>query len=78
MLFLVVLPLWSLAVENRRAAVDRLMTSLVWAAFAVALLPLVWLIWTVVSNGAAMINSQFLTYDMRNVIGEPAAASTTR
>ena len=50
-LFLVVLPLWSLAVENRRAAVDRLMTSLVWTAFGVALLPLVWLIWTVVSNG---------------------------
>ncbi len=68
-LFLVVLPLWSLAVENRRSAVDRLMTSLVWATFGVALLPLVWLIWTVVSNGAAMIDSQFLTYDMRNVIG---------
>jgi phosphate transport system permease protein len=65
-----VLPLWSLAVENRRSAVDRLMTSLVWATFGVALLPLVWLIWTVLSNGASMINAQFLTYDMRNVIGE--------
>jgi phosphate transport system permease protein len=69
-LFILVLPLWSLAVEHGRAAVDRLMTSLVWTAFGVALLPLVWLIWTVLSNGASMINAQFLTYDMRNVIGE--------
>jgi phosphate transport system permease protein len=68
-LFLVGLPLWSLAVENRRAAVDRLMTSLVWSSFAIALIPLVWLIWTVAKVGAPMIDSQFLTYDMRNVIG---------
>lgn len=69
LLFLVALPLWSLAVENRRAAVDRLMTSLIWSAFGVALIPLIWLIWTVVKNGASVISVQFITYDMRNVIG---------
>ncbi len=69
LLFLVVLPLWSLAVENRRAAVDRLMTTLIWAAFGVAVLPLVWLVWTVASNGASIVNGEFLTFDMRNVIG---------
>ena len=34
LLFLVGLPAWSLVVENRRSAVDRLMTGLVWTAFA--------------------------------------------
>ena len=32
-LFLVGLPAWSAAVENRRAAIDRLMTGLIWTAF---------------------------------------------
>jgi phosphate transport system permease protein len=68
-IFLVCLPLWSLAVENRRAAVDRLMTSLVWTSFLVAVIPLVWLIWTVAKVGAPMIDTQFLTYDMRGVTG---------
>ncbi|MGZ4449307.1 MAG: phosphate ABC transporter permease PstA [Nocardioides sp.] len=70
LLFIVVLPLWSVLVENRRAAVDRLMTTLIWSAFAIAVIPLVWLVWTVVSNGASVVNMQFLTYDMRNIVGE--------
>ncbi len=41
LLFLIALPAWSLAVENRRSAVDRLMTGLVWSAFGIALTPLV-------------------------------------
>ena len=69
-LFLLVLPAWSLAVENRRAAVDRLMTSLVWSAFGVAVIPLAWLISTVVRLGAPMINTEFLTYSMRNIVSE--------
>jgi phosphate transport system permease protein len=69
-LFGVALPVWSLLVENRRAAVDRLVSTLVWVAFALALLPLVSLLTTVVKNGAHVINAQFLTYSMRNVIGE--------
>ncbi|MFC5175668.1 phosphate ABC transporter permease PstA [Nocardioides taihuensis] len=68
--FLVALPLWSAAVENRRAAVDRLATSVVWTTFAVAMVPLVWLVWTVLKNGLPVINAQFLTYSMRNVIGD--------
>ncbi|MCW2761853.1 MAG: phosphate transporter permease [Marmoricola sp.] len=60
----VILPVWSLVVENRRAAVDRLMTSLVWLAFGIALVPLVSLIWTVVAKGAPQMSSTFLTYSM--------------
>jgi phosphate transport system permease protein len=71
--FLVVLPGWSLAVENRRAAVDRLVTGLIWAAFLVACVPLVWLLFTVIKNGLPTVLNNFpafLTYDMRNVIGD--------
>ncbi len=68
-LFLVALPAWSGAVENRRAAVDRLMTSLIWSAFGLAVLPLAWLIWTVASQGLPVVNGEFLTYSMRNIVG---------
>ncbi len=70
---LVVLPLWSGVVENRRAAVDRLVTGLIWTAFAIACIPLAWLLFTVVKNGLPTVLNNFpafLTYDMRNVIGD--------
>ena len=69
-LFVIGLPLWSLAVEGRRGAVDRLATSLVWSAFAVAVVPLLWLIWVVLDNGLPAINVDFLTYSMRGVTGD--------
>jgi phosphate transport system permease protein len=68
--FLVVMPLWSRLVEGRRAAVDRLVTALIWTAFLIALSPLVWLVWVVVRSGVPAINGDFLTYSMLNVIGE--------
>ena len=68
-LYAVVLPLWSRLVESRRAAVDRLVTTLVWSAFALAMVPLVSLVATVLRNGVGVVNAQFLTYSMRNVIG---------
>jgi phosphate transport system permease protein len=45
-------------------------TGVVWMAFGVAMVPLVWLLWTVVKNGAPVINAEFLTFSMRGVIGE--------
>jgi phosphate transport system permease protein len=69
-LFTIGLPLWSLRVEKARAAKDRFVTALVWVAFGGALVPLASLIWKVVSEGAPVIDGEFLTYSMRNVIGE--------
>ena len=66
----VALPLWSLAVESSRAAKDRLVGTLVWVAFALAMLPLASLLTIVVKNGIGVIDAQFLTYSMRNVVGE--------
>jgi phosphate transport system permease protein len=68
--YVVALPAWSRLVENARTAVDRLVTTLVWAAFAVALVPLVSLVIKVVSEGAPALSADFLTYSMRNVVGE--------
>ena len=64
------LPVWSLLVENRRAATDRVIATLVWVAFTLAMLPLISLLTTVVKHGAGVLSAQFLTYSMRNVIGE--------
>jgi phosphate transport system permease protein len=69
-LFAIALPTWSVLVESPRAAKDRLVTTLVWAAFAIALVPLVSLMYTVLANGLGVIDGQFLTYSMRNVIGQ--------
>jgi phosphate transport system permease protein len=70
LLYGVGLPVWSRVVENARAATDRLVTTLVWVAFGIALVPLVSLVWTVVRNGAPAIDLEFLTFSMRNVVGE--------
>ncbi len=69
-LYAVALPTWSRIVENGRAATDRLMTTLVWSCFAVALVPLVALMTKVVVEGVPVLSGEFLTFSMRNVVGE--------
>jgi len=69
-LYAVGLPVWSRVVENARAAKDRLFTTLIWSAFAIALVPLASLVWTVVKYGAPQVSAEFLTYSMRNIVGE--------
>ncbi|GAA2067806.1 phosphate ABC transporter permease PstA [Leifsonia soli] len=64
----------SLLVEGSRKAVDRLVTSLVATAFIVALLPLISLGWTVVSQGLARFDIAFFSESMRNVIGDGGGA----
>ncbi len=68
-LFVIGLPLWSRQLEGSRQAGDRLMTCLVWVSFVAVVIPLVWLIWLVLKNGLSAISMEFLTYDMRNVVG---------
>ncbi len=68
--FLIALPGWSLVLEGRRRSKDRLMSSLIWTTFALAILPLVALIFQVVVKGVGAFSAEFLTYSMRNVIGE--------
>ena len=69
-IFVVAWPVWTLVVEGPRSAKDRLVTTAVWAAFALAMIPLVSLGWTVLSNGLSVLSAEFFTYSMRNIIGE--------
>jgi len=63
LVFAVAYPAWSLAVENRRKATDRVVTVLVWTAFAIAMIPLVSLVVTVVAKGAPALSWEFLSKD---------------
>ncbi len=56
-------------VEGRRKAVDRLVTSLVYAAFGIALVPLTSVVWSVLANGLPRFGAEFLTTSLRNVTG---------
>jgi phosphate transport system permease protein len=55
-------------VEGRRRAVDRLAALLVWASFAVAVLPLASLVWETVARGIPGVSWYFLTHSMNGVL----------
>ncbi|GAA2544207.1 phosphate ABC transporter permease PstA [Streptomyces levis] len=51
-------------VENRRQAKDRVVTSLVWVAFLLAVVPLASLVWSTVQRGTKVLDVYFLTHSM--------------
>jgi len=61
-------------VEGARPAMNRLVTTLVVLAFVIALLPLISLVFTVISNGVGRFDATFFTWSMRNVVGEGGGA----
>ena len=73
-LFDILLFVLAFLVEGARQARDRLITSLVSTAFIIALLPLISLLFTVVSNGLARFDLAFFSNSMRNVVGEGGGA----
>ncbi|QBR93354.1 phosphate ABC transporter permease PstA [Nocardioides euryhalodurans] len=70
LVYVVALPVWSRAVEGSRRSTDRLVSTLIWGAFVLAMLPLFSLVWTVVSNGAPALSVEFFTNSMFSVVGE--------
>jgi phosphate transport system permease protein len=64
----------SRAVEGQRKATDRLVTFLVTTAFAIAMVPLVSLVYTVLDNGLARFDSTFFSNSMFRVVGEGGGA----
>jgi len=71
-IFLIGLPAWYAVVEGRRAAVDRLVTCLVWTALLTALVPLVSVLYTVVKEGAPTIDWTFLSHSaFRTSLDQP-------
>ena len=65
---------WSRSVEGQRRATDRGVTYVIVAAFALALTPLVSLLWTVISRGMHRFDGTFFSWSMRGVIGEGGGA----
>jgi phosphate transport system permease protein len=64
----------SRAVEGRRRAVDRTVTAVVTVAFIGAVVPLVALLYTVVTLGSDRFDLEFFTETMRNVVGPGGGA----
>ncbi len=67
--------LTSLIVEGSRRAIDRTVTLMVVLAFVLAMIPLLSLLYTVVSLGAERFDYDFFNYSMRNVVGEGGGAA---
>jgi phosphate transport system permease protein len=61
-------------VEGRRKATDRLVTVVVSSAFGLAVIPLISLIFTVLSQGIVRFDPEFFTSSMRGVVGEGGGA----
>jgi phosphate transport system permease protein len=65
---------WSRSVEGPRQAANRAVTFAIVAAFAVALLPLLSLLFEVVKRGAARFDWAFFTESARGVVGAGGGA----
>ncbi|MGX5357979.1 phosphate ABC transporter permease PstA [Kocuria sp. KH4] len=79
-LFLLAAALAVTVVEGPRKGADSLVTYLVYAAFVLAVVPLISVIWTVLANGLPGLNSNLLLTSMNGVTGatdNAAAAGET-
>ena len=65
----------SRSVEGSRHAMDRLVTGVVTTTFLLAMVPLVSVLWTIISKGLDRFDVEFFTYSMRGVTtGETGGA----
>ena len=60
----------SRVVEGARKATDRIVTIVVTSAFLLAMIPLLSVLWTVISAGAARFDVAFFTESMRGIVGD--------
>jgi phosphate transport system permease protein len=67
LLFIIGLGVAATIVEGGRSARNRIATTLVYAAFALALAPLLSVTYTLLSKGTERLNGYFLQHSMRNV-----------
>ena len=72
--FVVLLRTVSRRMEGTRRAADRTVTTVVSGMFLATLVPLVSVLYTVLSRGVGRFDGQFFTLTMRNVLGEGGGA----
>jgi phosphate transport system permease protein len=70
MLYLVSVLIIARIVESPRQATDRFATALMSSAFAVVLMPLISVVWTVVERGSNRFDWEFYSSTMRGIVGE--------
>ncbi|WP_111766748.1 phosphate ABC transporter permease PstA [Nakamurella deserti] len=66
-LFIIVLTAWSFSVEGKRRAKDRFASTLIYASFVAALVPLTLILGFIVVKGAGALDWNFLTHSMNGV-----------
>ncbi|WP_433350469.1 phosphate ABC transporter permease PstA [Microtetraspora malaysiensis] len=54
-------------ISTSRRVKDRVVQALVYLAFAIAVVPLLSVLWLVIKNGLARFDMEFLTHSMRNI-----------
>lgn len=74
LVYLILTVMLSGIVEGRRKAIDRFITALVTGAFLVAMLPLISVAATVITNGMARLDGAFFSNSMRGIVGEGGGA----
>jgi phosphate transport system permease protein len=72
LLYLVALVVLSTIVEGRRSARNRMAATLIYSAFALALLPLISVVYTLISRGLSRLDSTFFTHSMLNITARDA------
>lgn len=79
LLYIVSMYVTSRVLENRLKAADEFWRHLIWTAFIIALVPLISVIWSVVSQGlpTLLANPGLLTTDMQGVVGADDIATQT-
>lgn len=75
LLYVIAIGVVSRLVEGSRRSTDRVVTAIVSLAFVIALLPLISLVFTVITMGSGRIDLDFFTLSMRNVLGEGGGAA---
>ncbi|MBS1698760.1 MAG: phosphate ABC transporter permease PstA [Actinobacteria bacterium] len=74
LVYLVLIYVLSRIVEGGRKALDRLVTGVVTCAFAIALVPLISVAWTVIGDGVARFDPTFFSSSMKGTLGEGGGA----
>ena len=66
-LFLIILGATAFSVEGSRAARNRVVTAAIYMACALAALPLIYLVKTLIGNGLDRFDAEFFTHSMRDI-----------
>lgn len=74
-LFLIIMYAASATVEGTRQAANRIAKYVVFLAFALAVIPLISLIWDTLSKGVSRLDAQYFTHSMSGVYGDMAGGA---